>query len=340
MKVAVVNNSLNPDLMTYFTVKERAAFQDVFFYSCFAHSKFTRIPSSFSRKNGLSGWLPIDIFWGVALGFFLKFKGIKIIIYDTAHISNLGLSAVTKIMGLKQVFTIHDWEPHEGKMKFATTVYNWAASGLLADELIVFSSVIATKKTHRIRLSGFELGARSDTERSGVLFFGRIQPYKGVRHLPLIAKKLGACDPNIRIRVVGAGSDPHLRELEQCANVDVLNDFIPEELLDKELSETAVVILPYDSATQSGVVIKSFAFGVPVVAFDVGNLREYISDGLSGRLVKHADLDGFVDAVLDTITNQKKFSEIILKNFDKDFGVQALTSQYASLLEQWRETKC
>jgi glycosyltransferase involved in cell wall biosynthesis len=131
-----------------------------------------------------------------------------------------------------------------------------------------------------------------------------------------------------------------LRELEQCENVDVLNTFIPEEQLDKELSEAAVVILPYDSATQSGVVIKSFAFGVPVVAFDVGNLREYISDGLSGRLVKHADLDDFVDAVLDTITNQKRFSEIILNNFDQDFGVQALTSQYSSLLQQWRETKC
>jgi glycosyltransferase involved in cell wall biosynthesis len=225
-------------------------------------------------------------------------------------------------------------------MQFATKVYNRVASGLLADEFIVFSSVVATKKTHKIRLSGFQLSARTDTERSGVLFFGRIQPYKGIRHLPLIAKKLGTRDPNVRIRVVGAGFDPHLRELEKCENVDVLNTFIPEEQLDKELSETAVVILPYDSATQSGVVIKSFAFGVPVVAFDVGNLREYISDGLSGRLVKHADLDDFVDAVLDTITNQKRFSEIILNNFDQDFGVQALTSQYSSLLQQWRETKC
>jgi len=61
-------------------------------------------------------------------------------------------------------------------------------------------------------------------------------------------------------------------------------------------------VCPYTDATQSGVVMSSFAFRKPVVASNVGGLSEYIEDDKSGRLIESgsaAALEGAIHALLD-----------------------------------------
>ena len=138
--------------------------------------------------------------------------------------------------------------------------------------------------------------------------------------------------PNARINVMGAGSDSAIQTLLQLSNINVVNEFISEDDLNSELRKTTAVILPYNSATQSGVIIKSFSMGVPVIAYDVGALNCYIDDGCDGFLVEHGDVDGFVDAMKDICINFLAFSERVKINFNEHYSDKALISQYEKLI--------
>ena len=46
-----------------------------------------------------------------------------------------------------------------------------------------------------------------------------------------------------------------------------------------------VCVLPYKSATQSGVIATAYEFNLPVIASRVGGLSEYVKDNVTGILV-------------------------------------------------------
>jgi glycosyltransferase involved in cell wall biosynthesis len=50
-------------------------------------------------------------------------------------------------------------------------------------------------------------------------------------------------------------------------------------------------VLPYKSATQSGITNISYHFNLPVVATDVGGLRETIRDGETGLIVDRPEAE-------------------------------------------------
>jgi glycosyltransferase involved in cell wall biosynthesis len=61
------------------------------------------------------------------------------------------------------------------------------------------------------------------------------------------------------------------------------------------------VVLPYVSATQSGVVPVAYSFGKPVVATTVGALPEYVDHGRTGLLVPPRDEKKLAAAVVQLL---------------------------------------
>ena len=57
-------------------------------------------------------------------------------------------------------------------------------------------------------------------------------------------------------------------------------------------------VLPYESATQSGVIQIAYSFGLPVIATDVGGLPEVVLDGRTGFVVPPKDADALAKAVV------------------------------------------
>ncbi|MFN5422931.1 MAG: glycosyltransferase, partial [bacterium] len=51
------------------------------------------------------------------------------------------------------------------------------------------------------------------------------------------------------------------------------------------IQHATFVVCPYRDATQSGVLMTSFAFGKPVLATRVGAFPEYVTDGHNGLLL-------------------------------------------------------
>ena len=112
-----------------------------------------------------------------------------------------------------------------------------------------------------------------------VLFFGRIEKYKGID----VLYKAFRDDASLKeMRLVVAGKGEVGFEREALPNVVWINRFIRDEEVGDLFRKARCVVFPYLSATQSGVFSFAFYFGKPVVASDVSFFREF------------ADLKGWV----------------------------------------------
>lgn len=332
-RIALVCNSTNPDLALYFRKKVKFFKGSVSF---FAQKKLADElgvgVSSFSDKSGFSKRFFLDAFYSIFVFFKILFGKNQVVIFDTAHISNLPLSVMLKLTPIKQVFTIHDWSAHEGEQARVVNLYNKFVKNVLADEFIVFSKVDSDKPIHQLKLSGFNfIGGRE--HKNYFLFFGRIEPYKGLRHIIKIAEHLAEVSPDTKIVIAGKGDDKSLPCISKLSNVELINRFIPDDELNELIQHSIGTLLPYDSATQSGVIIHSYSLGKPVIAFEVGELPAYVEQNYSGKVVQHGDITGFVSAMLE-LCAQSQVLEKNVESYFKSFDESALASQYESVFKR------
>lgn len=129
-------------------------------------------------------------------------------------------------------------------------------------------------------------------EEPVILFFGYIKPYKGLDILLEAMPKILAELPNLKLIAAGEiyGDDQYymelVEELHLKENVIFHNRFIANEEVGKYFLSSDVVVLPYRSATQSGIAQLAFSFDKPVITTRVGGLAEVVKDNENGFLVE------------------------------------------------------
>lgn len=120
-----------------------------------------------------------------------------------------------------------------------------------------------------------------------VLLFGRIFAYKGLGTLISAEKMLSGSLPGLRLVIAGRGDDPAgLRPLmgrPEC--YDIRRGFIEDIEVAQLFTDADVVVLPYEEASQSGVLHLAAAFGKPVIVTDTGELRVTVEPNGLGLVV-------------------------------------------------------
>jgi D-inositol-3-phosphate glycosyltransferase len=133
-----------------------------------------------------------------------------------------------------------------------------------------------------------------------LLFFGLIRPYKGLDTL-LEAFRTLASDPELCLVIAGecyAGREALEESIRQLGPRVILHDrFIPNEQVATYFAAADLVVLPYHSASQSGVVQIAYACDRPVLVTRVGGLPEVVEEGRTGLLVPAKDPLALVQAV-------------------------------------------
>jgi glycosyltransferase involved in cell wall biosynthesis len=134
-----------------------------------------------------------------------------------------------------------------------------------------------------------KLGLPSD--QPVVLFFGLVRAYKGLGTLLQAMTNL----PRARLLIAGefyqprAGYERQIAELGVRDRIHVEDRYIPNEDVPKYFASADVVVLPYLSATQSGVSKLAYHFDKPVVITNVGGLAEEVEEGKTGYVVPPND---------------------------------------------------
>jgi glycosyltransferase involved in cell wall biosynthesis len=140
------------------------------------------------------------------------------------------------------------------------------------------------------------------TESRVLLFFGYIRRYKGL-HVLLEAFARLPKEGNIRLLVVGEYYDDaaeyqkQIEESDLADRVTVIGRYVPNDEVRVFFSAADAVVLPYLSATQSGISQIAFHFETPVIYTDVGGLGETVRDGVHGMAVPPNDPAGLARAI-------------------------------------------
>jgi glycosyltransferase involved in cell wall biosynthesis len=124
--------------------------------------------------------------------------------------------------------------------------------------------------------------------------FGAVRPYKGI---DLALDALALVDPGIDVRLVVAGRfwrcEKELLEridrLGLGGRVEFRDGYVSNEEAALLFGAAHAALLPYRSASQSGVAQLSFAYGRPVIATSVGGLPSAVTHGQDGLLCEPGD---------------------------------------------------
>ncbi len=218
---------------------------------------------------------------------------------------------------------IHDVYPHPSLRHIIDTLPTFACP-LAADAAVLLSGVAcrqALKRYPRKARIESKHGIIHGVEnvvidgivanRKKLLFFGNIDAYKGVDYLVdafAVAKKNM---PDLSLTIAGNGeiSKRAMRKIK-ASEINLINRYITDEEVRALFASHGLLVLPYTSATQSGVAAAALANGLPTVATNTGALPEQIIDGVNGKIVPPADSQALADAIIEMVEDENKFRQM------------------------------
>jgi len=146
---------------------------------------------------------------------------------------------------------------------------------------------------------------------SYILFFGFIRAYKGLDLLieAFSNNKLR----NRKLKLIIAGEfyeddTPYRGQIKKYNLEDAViffDHFIKDNEVPLFFSGADLIVQPYKSATQSGVTQIAFYFEKPMLVTEVGGLKEIVSDGISGYVVR-PEPRFISEAIIDYFDNNRK----------------------------------
>lgn len=275
----------------------------------------------------------------------IKKEKFDAIYFESLHVWNIAIMrAVRKKAHTFQV--IHEVIPHEGDRQvkgvdFMNKVICKTANTIVLRNKKYVQDMIDRYHVKSNRVKYLELwrrypGYTKPLHTGRVLFFGRINPYKGADNLLEIARKC----PDIQFDVVGR-VDPQMQqvvdELKKEKNVRLNIDYVSDEEMRETFIHSDWVIVPYNSASQSGIIIDAYKYSRPVVAFDVGAIAEQVEDKRSGFLIRAGDNDSFSSCLRDAINmpieKYDNMSEYAYRYGSRKYATSGAVSRFVELID-------
>lgn len=156
-----------------------------------------------------------------------------------------------------------------------------------------------------------------------ILFFGRLDKYKGIINLlRAYEKKKGEIQHKIVIAGKGTLTDEESNIInENPDGIILVKRYISDGEMIWLFKNAVCTVLPYIEASQSGVLSMSFHFGKPVIVSDIDGLTEFVEDGKTG-VVFH-DIDELSDALVSVPAHAEEMRNDILEYHDKNLDWEA-----------------
>lgn len=146
-----------------------------------------------------------------------------------------------------------------------------------------------------------------DPTKKTILFFGIIRDYKGLDNL---IKAFGLLDESYQLVIAGEAYGSFKKYEDEIAlvankqNIKTFIEYIDDDRVTDFFSAADVVVLPYRTATQSGITAISYHFNVPVIATNVGGLEETIKHEKTGLIVKENSPEKITEAIISFFGNR------------------------------------
>jgi glycosyltransferase involved in cell wall biosynthesis len=153
-----------------------------------------------------------------------------------------------------------------------------------------------------------------------VLCVSRLVPIKNLRMLIEAIAIARRADPRVRLVLVGEG--PMQMELEALAaqlgiaDAVIFAGYVPQAGTADWYRSADVFALSSDFDNSPNVVLEAMASGLPVVATDVGGLRDYVTPPAHGLLTPKGDAQAMAAALLSLLADPDRLKAIGRHNRD------------------------
>lgn len=150
---------------------------------------------------------------------------------------------------------------------------------------------------HNLKDAKLKLGL--DTSKKTLLFFGLIRDYKGLDILIESMNDLEGYQLVIAGEVYGKNNqyDELISRNKHAEHIFFFNEYVADNRVSDFFSAADFVVLPYRSASQSGVTAVAFNFRKPVVATRVGALQVTIGETGCGELAEPNSVESLIKAI-------------------------------------------
>ncbi|MBQ4532027.1 MAG: glycosyltransferase family 4 protein [Alistipes sp.] len=173
-----------------------------------------------------------------------------------------------------------------------------------------------------------------DAEQDYTLFFGLIRDYKG---LDMLLRAWAKWMPDGRKLLVAGefytSRESYVALIDELGLKDrvVLHDrFIADEDVCCYFSVADSLVLPYRSATQSGVTQIAYNFSLPMLVTNVGGLPEIVPDGVVG-LVCEPTADGILQGL------QRIYADGVLSQLKANFATERKRFSWSAMCDKLLE---
>jgi glycosyltransferase involved in cell wall biosynthesis len=240
----------------------------------------------------------------------------------------------------KVVQTLHEVISHEGETSLSS---KWILKLLIKNSTpIIFHSDISRQRFVDFRNTVSNKEVKSDhlamirfglfetyycfsnggdnkkiSDTINIVNFGRIVPSKGI-HFLLDAVKILQKKYPIHVTIAGRG-EPYF-DFKGINSYDFINRFISNEEIVSLIEESDMVVMPYTSASQSGIPMTAYAFNKPIVATNIAGLKEVIDDSKTGIIVNNLNAENLA-AAMETLIINPDLKEKMSTNIKEKYSV-------------------
>jgi glycosyltransferase involved in cell wall biosynthesis len=239
------------------------------------------------------------------------------------HLWNIFVLRALRKAGIPTIHSLHDLDPHPGSA-YGPLLHLWNRAVLRnATHILVHGQCyrqrlldrhIAPDSVTYIPLLHLFLGGawteQLDRLADGVaydpyvLFFGRIESYKGVADLLAAWVRLSeALRTQVHLILAGPGKLEALWKDPLPAGIEVRNHLIQDEEALTLFQGCALLVLPYIGATQSALIPSAYFFHKAVLTTSSGALHEYVEPGITGWVVEPKHPSSLARALTEALSD-------------------------------------
>ena len=245
------------------------------------------------------------------------------------HLWNLMVVRWLRRRDIPVIHTIHDLDPHRGsRYGRLQSIWNKLIIGSV-DHVLVHGEIYRERLIRAGSNPDFvtaapilhlfignesrtkaESMAQTPAYHSQILFFGRLEEYKGINLLLEAYRLLSAeADHNQMIPsliLAGKGSLSEKSMSNLPPRIDLRDRFIPDQEALELFQESAIVVFPYVDGTQTALIPSAYYFSKPVISSRVGALTEYVEDGVTGLLVEPDNPKALAESIAGVIFDESR----------------------------------
>lgn len=190
----------------------------------------------------------------------------------------------------------------------------------------------------------FANGDATIADRPRVLFCGRLHAQKGVDHLIRALQWVG---PPCTVEIIGEGPEKQqlLGLAERLGGPHQIEfiDWIEPKALEERMQRAELLVMPSRWPEPFGLAgLEAMRFGVPVIAYQVGGILQWLKDGNNGLVVPPSDVQQLGMSIHRVLTDSdlrlklRRGARATARELSLDGHVQSLRTIYRDAVGAFR----